>query len=274
MSFRVPFRKTPERGIVATMGLDFARPLGIGNKPSPPQLAQARLTRRRASASPGDAFLGALPISYDGVLVTAMSLRAWIPLVAIVTLTATTLRAGLLDEVPASSRDELAAGQVVVKSKNVQGAPWPQLSLYQVIDAPPDVVRSLLLDYNAAPSYTPGMLGAKVVANNPDGTRDVQYTVKVPVLQKISYTVRNTYTQKGKNFGVSWTLLQSPLAKSVDGSLRIEPYGDDQTLMCYTNLVVPITNLVAGLKNQALTEAKATVLAIKTEAEKRAAAKN
>ena len=202
-----------------------------------------------------------------------MSLRAWISLAAIVFLSAS-LRAGLIDEVPSNARDELADDQVVVKSKNVQGAPWPQLSLYQVIDAPPEVLKDLFLDYDAAPSYTPGMIAAKVVANNPDGSKDVQYTVKVPVLQKISYTVRNTYTQKGKSFTVAWTLLQSPLAKSVDGSLRIEPYGKNQTLLCYTNLVVPITNLVAGLKNQALTEAKATVRAIKAEAEKRADAHN
>jgi len=202
-----------------------------------------------------------------------MSLRAWISLAAIVFLSAS-LRAGLIDEVPSNARDELADDQVVVKSKNVQGAPWPQLSLYQVIDAPPEVLKDLFLDYDAAPSYTPGMIAAKVVANNPDGSKDVQYTVKVPVLQKISYTVRNTYTQKGKSFTVAWTLLQSPLAKSVDGSLRIEPYGKNQTLLCYTNLVVPITNLVAGLKIQALTEAKATVRAIKAEAEKRADAQN
>ena len=202
-----------------------------------------------------------------------MSNRAWISLAAIVFFTAS-LQAGLIDEVPSNARDELAAGQVVVKSKNVQGAPWPQLSLYQVVDAPPDVLKDLFLDYDAAPSYTPGMLAAKVVATNPDGSKDVQYTVKVPVLQKISYTVRNTYTQKGKSFTVAWTLLQSPLAKSVDGSLRIEPYGTNQTLLCYTNLVVPITNLVAGLKNQALTEAKATVRAIKAEAEKRAVTAN
>lgn len=178
--------------------------------------------------------------------------------------------ADLLSEVPANSQDELAKGQVVVKSKTVAGAPWPKLSLYQVVDAPPSVLKALFLDYSAAPSYTPGMLDAKIVANNPDGTKDVQYTVKVPVLQKISYTVRNTYTTKGNSFEVSWTLLQSPLAKSVDGSLRIEPYGNGQTLMCYTNLVVPITNLVSGLKNQALNEAKTTVAAIKAEAEKRA----
>ncbi len=179
--------------------------------------------------------------------------------------------AGLLDEVPANGRDELTQGQVVVKSKTVPGAPWPQLSLYQVVDAPPDVMEDLFMDYPAAPSYTPGMIAAKVVADNADGSKDVQYTVKVPILQKISYTVRNTYIRKGKSFEVDWTLIQSPLAKAVDGSLRIEPYGNGQTLLCYTNLVVPITNLVAGLKNQALTEAKATVRAIKAEAEKRAA---
>jgi hypothetical protein len=202
-----------------------------------------------------------------------MNHRAWLCVVAIVFLRVP-LQAGLLDEVPSNARDELAAGQVVVKSKTVAGAPWPQLSLYQVVDAPPEVMKNLFLDYDAAPSYTPGMIAAKVVANNPDGTKDVQYTVKVPVLQKISYTVRNTYTQKGKSFAVNWTLLQSPLAKSVDGSLRIEPYGRNQTLLCYTNLVVPVTNLVAGLKNQALTEAKATVRDIQAEGEKRAAAAN
>jgi hypothetical protein len=54
--------------------------------------------------------------------------------------------------------------------------------------------------------------------------------------------------------------------------LRIEPYGKGQThVLCKPS--VPITNLVAGLKNQALNEAKTTVRAIKAEAERRAAGK-
>jgi ribosome-associated toxin RatA of RatAB toxin-antitoxin module len=181
------------------------------------------------------------------------------------------LRADLLGEVPKVARDELADGQLVVMSNAVEGAPWPRLKLYQVVDAPPKVVADLFSDYAAAPTYIPGMLGAKVIANNPDGTKDVQYRVKVPVLQSISYTVRNTYTQKGNSYEVKWTLIHSPLAKSSDGSLRIEPYGKGKTLMCYTNLCVPITNLVAGLKDQALKEAKSTVRAIATEAKRRAA---
>lgn len=181
------------------------------------------------------------------------------------------LRADLLSEVPKSSRDELADGQLVVTSENVSGVPWPRLKLYQVVDAPPKVVVDLFTDYAAAPEYIPGMLAAKVIATNPDGSKDVQYKVKVPVLQSISYTVRNNYVRKGNAYEVQWKLLRSPLAKSSDGSLRVEPYGKGKTLMCYTNLCVPITNLVTGLKDQALNEAKATVLAIAAEAKRRAA---
>jgi hypothetical protein len=180
------------------------------------------------------------------------------------------LRADLLSEIPQNSRDELAQGQLIITSENVDGVPWPRLKLYQVVNAPPKVVADLFSDYSAAPDYIPGMLAAKVIATNPDGTKDVQYKVKVPVLQSISYTVRNAYIQKGNSYEVKWTLLRSPLAKSSDGSLRIEPYGKGKTLMCYTNLCVPVTNLVAGLKNQALNEAKSTVRAITAEAERRA----
>ena len=180
------------------------------------------------------------------------------------------LRADLVKEVPKADRHGLSAGQTVVKSTDVPGLPWPQLSLYRVVNAPPDVLANLFTDYDAAPTYTPGLLHAQVIATNPDGTKDVRYTVKVPVIQHTSYVVRNTYQKQDGNFTVSWKLIQSPLAKKSDGSLRIEPYEGNRTLMCYTNLCVPITNLVSGLKNQALVEAKNTVLALSTEAERRA----
>lgn len=182
------------------------------------------------------------------------------------------LQAAMLDEVPSDQLDELKAGQIVVTSQNVQGAPWPRLQLYKIVDAPPKVINNLFTDYASAPDYTPNMIAAKVIADNPDGTKDVQYTVKVPILQKASYTVQNTYIQKGNNYTVQWKLLKSPLAKVSDGSLRVVPYPGGKSLMCYTNLCIPITNLVAGLKNQALNEAKSTVTAIAAEAEKRAAA--
>jgi hypothetical protein len=180
------------------------------------------------------------------------------------------LCADLVKEVPKSDRADLAGGETVVMSKDVPGVPWPELSLYRVVNASPDVVSKLFTDYDAAPTYTPGIIQAEVIATNADGTKDVRYTVKVPIIQRTSYVVRNSYLKQGANFTVTWKLLQSALAKKSDGSLRIEPYAGNRTLLCYTNLCVPITNLVSGLKGQALTEAKNTVLALATEAERRA----
>lgn len=179
------------------------------------------------------------------------------------------VRADLLSEVPKVAQDELADGQMVVKTQTVSGAPWPRVILYQVVNAPVKVIWDLFNDLDAASSYTPNLISADVIAQN-GNTKDVRYTVKVPVLMRISYVVRNTYIKKKDGYEIDWTLIQSPLAKSSDGSLRVEPYGQNRSLICYTNLCVPITNLVAGLKNQALNEAKTTVRAITTEAERRA----
>ncbi len=196
-----------------------------------------------------------------------MSVKA---IVLVLLASAAALQADLIREVPRASRDELREGQTVVVSTNVPGAPWPRLNLYRVVNAPPAIVAGLFTDYDAAPSYMPGLLAADVVKTNGDGSKDVRYTVKVPVLGRINYTVRNTYEKSGEDFTVRWQLLQSPLAKSSDGSLRIEPYEDGRTILCYSNLCVPITNLVAGLKNQALVEAKNTVLSLAIESERRA----
>lgn len=179
-------------------------------------------------------------------------------------------RAGMLDDLSSDQQSTLAAGDTVVTSSNVQGSVWPRLQLFRVANAPLKTVVALLNDVESAPSYTPGMLAAKVLSTNPDGTKDVEYTVKVPILQKISYSVQNTYKKTANSYEVSWTLIKSPLAKASDGSIRAEPYGKNQTLVRYTNLTVPITSLVAGLKNQASKEAQTTIAAITAEAEKRA----
>lgn len=205
-------------------------------------------------------------LGYD----SAMKLRILLSM-AVLALSVASLPADILSEVPKYAQDELAEGQIVVKSENVQGAPWPRLMLYQVVDAPPSVVWNLFNDYPAASEYTPGLIAAKVIETYPDGSKDVQYTVKVPIIQRATYVVHNTYSKKGSIQEVAWNLVKSPLARSSTGSLRIEPYGKNQTLLCYTNLVVPITNLVAGLKNEALSSAKTTVRALKAEAERRAA---
>jgi hypothetical protein len=107
------------------------------------------------------------------------------------------------------------------------------------------------------------------VEKQPDAnTKDVRYTVKLPVLFTISYLVRNRYEKTPEGYTVHWNLLESLFAKSAVGKLRVEPHGD-MAVICYANHVEPATRLVAGLRGQAMKEASNTVDAIVKEAERR-----
>lgn len=178
------------------------------------------------------------------------------------------LKAGLTPE----QLTVLASGETVITSRDLPKEAWPELTLYRVIKAPPEEVKNLLLDYKSAPSYTPGMVSAEVIAEPSPEVKDVRYTVRMPVVSKISYVVRNTYRTAGQEFSVKWDLVESPVASASRGALEVELYGKD-SLLRYTNHVTPSMPMAGVLKGQALKEAKTTIEAIGAEAERRAGAK-
>ena len=179
-------------------------------------------------------------------------------------------KASMLGELNDSDRAKLESGQSILTTIEKPGATWPEVRIYRKVKATPEGVTDLFLDYENAGSFI-GNLKSAVVENQPDAnTKDVRYTVKLPVLFTISYLVRNRYEKTSEGYTVHWNLLESLFAKSAVGKLRVEPHGD-MAVICYANHVEPATSLVAGLRNQALKEASNTVDAIVKEAERRQA---
>jgi hypothetical protein len=176
--------------------------------------------------------------------------------------------ASMVDELGASDRAKLESGQGVLVTIEKPGATWPEVRIYRKVKATPEGVTDLFLDYENADSFI-GNLESAVVENQPDGnTKDVRYTVKLPVLFTISYLVRNRYEKTPGGYTVHWNLLESLFAKSAVGKLRVEPHGET-AVICYANHVEPATRLVAGLRGHAIKEASNTVDAIVKEAERR-----
>ena len=195
------------------------------------------------------------------------------PLVLLLTLLATVAvsPASMINELDAKDRAKLESGGNVLVAIEKPGATWPEVRIYRKVNATPQGVTDLFLDYENAGSFIHNLKSA-VVENEPDGnTKDVRYTVKLPVLFTISYLVRNRYEKTPEGYTVHWNLLESLFAKSAIGKLRVEPHGET-SVICYANHVEPATRLVAGLRNQALKEASNTVDAIVKEAERRHAA--
>lgn len=180
--------------------------------------------------------------------------------------------AGMFDELSPTQQAQLKAGETVVLSRELPGKAWPELTLYRLVAATPSQVFDLFTDYASAPSYTPGMISAEVIAEPAKDVKDVRYTVRVPVLSRISYVVRNRFLrEKNNTYEVRWDLVESPLASESTGSLRIEPFGEN-TILRYTNHVTPSVPMAGMLKNNARQEAITTIEAIEKEAARRAAA--
>jgi hypothetical protein len=192
------------------------------------------------------------------------------PLLLLLTILAAAAPAGgaVVDELGAADRAKLESGQSVMTTIEKPGATWPEVRIYRKVKATPEGVTDLFLDYENADSFI-GNLESAVVEKQPDAnTKDVRYTVKLPVLFTISYLVRNRYEKTPEGYTVHWNLLESLFAKSAVGKLRVEPHGD-MAVICYANHVEPATRLVAGLRGQAMKEASNTVDAIVKEAERR-----
>jgi len=180
-------------------------------------------------------------------------------------------QASMVGELNAQDRAKLESGENVLIAIDKPGATWPEVRIYRKVKATPQGVTDLFLDYENAGSFIDNLKSA-VVEKQPDAnTKDVRYTVKLPVLFTISYLVRNRYEKNPNGYTVHWNLLESIFAKSAVGKLRVEPHGDT-AVICYANHVEPATKLVAGLRGQALKEASNTVDAIVKEAERRHAA--
>ena len=176
--------------------------------------------------------------------------------------------ASMVDELGVSDRAKLESGQGVLVTVDKPGATWPEVRIYRKVEATPEGVTKLFLDYENAGSFIDNLESA-VVEKQPDAnTKDVRYTVKLPVLFTISYLVRNRYEKTPEGYTVHWNLLESIFAKSAVGKLRVEPHGET-AVICYANHVEPATRLVAGLRGHAIKEASNTVDAIVKEAERR-----
>ncbi len=177
--------------------------------------------------------------------------------------------ASMIEELSAKDRAKLENGESVVITVDKPGAIWPEVRIYRSVTATPQGVTDLFLDYEHANTFIENLESAKV-ENEPDAnTKDVRYIVRLPIIFKINYLVRNSYEKTPNGYTVRWHLLEPPFAaKSAVGSLRVEPHGD-KAVICYANHVEPATRLIAGLRGHAIKEASKTVQAIAKEAERR-----
>lgn len=197
----------------------------------------------------------------------------WLAAAAFICLgTALTGRCGLLDELNNAQRGKVLAGEQVMLQEPVEGKPWPRVRVFQLVRATPEEVAAVFFDYENSKSYIPDLLNSRVSKTITPLVLEVDYEVDVPILADEAYTARNELRAiHGGGFQVSWILLRALQTKGAEGNLLIEPHGDREAVIRYTNLVTPGLGMAKVLKTLALARMQKTVEAIvqKVESQKK-----
>jgi len=183
-------------------------------------------------------------------------------------LSATSLWAGVLDDLNASQKETVKSGKQLLITEDIAGKPWPKVIVYQLVNATPEEVAAVFTDYKNAKVYTPNILKSEVVQEISATVKDIDYGVDVPILPDEYYTARNTLTSPQKDtYRIEWKLLRAVQTKDSEGVLIIEPHGD-QALMCYRNLVTPGSGMAGLLRSKAVSQMRDVVSALAARVEK------
>ncbi|MCB0978295.1 MAG: SRPBCC family protein [Acidimicrobiales bacterium] len=112
------------------------------------------------------------------------------------------------------------------------------------IDAPPEVVREVLLDFAAYPQWAKDLKAAEVVDPGSDGSNpDVRFRAAA-MGRSTSYTLRYDLTDPSR---VAWVLIDGDVTRKLDGHYELSASADggtDVTYVLEAELKMPLPNFV------------------------------
>jgi hypothetical protein len=176
--------------------------------------------------------------------------------------------ASILSELSAAQRGQMKDGSQVVITEDIEGKPWPRITVYRLIDASPEQVTAVFFDYESAKTFVPNVIKSQIANKLSACTMDVDYGLDVPIFPDEFYTVRNNLRPvEGNSYCIDWKLLRSVLTKDSVGSVRVEPW-EGKAVIRYENLVTPASNIAVLLRNKAIEQMKETTQALASRVEK------
>lgn len=117
----------------------------------------------------------------------------------------------------------IAAGEVVVVSRNVPGCDLPEATVHAVIDAPPAAVWKIIDDCANYKKTMVRIIESKELSRNGNVTQ-CQVTVEMPMpISNLTSVAEATSVQNGATYKRTWKLVRGDYKRN-EGSWTISPY--------------------------------------------------
>lgn len=168
--------------------------------------------------------------------------------------------------------EKLKQGKQLERVEEIKGEVFPKVTLVKVIPHTPKENMAVFSDFTKHPKFVPNLVKAKVVKKEGNST-DVAFEMHMPVpVSNSKYTTRNTITNEGNNYYLTWDLVKSEQVKATKGNVNFEEF-EGKTLFTYITHITPASKMAWIVKSKVVPDVKKTVESLLKYLEKNAGKK-
>ena len=166
-------------------------------------------------------------------------------------------------ELDQTEMERLTNKELIVHSKEISKCPWPEITVFTIIDVPPVDAAALFSNYQEQKEYIPDLIKSEPAKRIAENEVIVDFEMNLPwPLSTSKYSTGNVFQKlDGNEYEISWYLVESDSLIDSKGTVRFIPYGE-KTLLKYQSLIHPDSKLAFLFCSRAKSGITKTVQAI------------
>ena len=162
----------------------------------------------------------------------------------------------------------VSAREFVLKTRDVEGSVWPEITYYAIIEATPLESVAVFAAYDAQKDYVPNIIKSTPIKHVTATDVLTDYELHMPFPIPNAKYIHGAKIFKHKNdYEVEWYMVESSSAEIVKGSVYFQSY-EGKTLMKYKSYVKPKSVFGSFVKKAMLSDVLKSITAIRNFTEK------
>jgi hypothetical protein len=160
---------------------------------------------------------------------------------------------------------KLTNKELIIHSKEIPKCPWPEMTVFTLIDVSPVEAAALFSNYQDHKTYIPDLIKSDPARKLADNETIVDFEMRLPwPLANSKYSTGNVFSRLDNNqYEICWYLVESDSLIDSKGTVQFIPYGT-KTLLKYQSFIHPDSKLASVFSSKVKSGVTKTVQAIVT----------